>query len=718
MGVTELVAPASRVASRCRLALGLLCVLTAFTSGAAPAALGRPARTAAGAVPASEYALRHSCSAPVRGARCLATRVVAVSSGARARRPSSGIGSAVGAGDAETRAECESTHKHPLQEGCDGLTPQDLWSAYGLTTTTAPSAQTVAIVDAFDDPTVEKDLQKYSKAFELLPCTPRKPCLTKVNQNGEAAPLPPANPGWAEEISIDVEATHAICQNCHILLVEAKSEEAADLEAAEETAAAAKPDEISNSWVEPEPATESPAFDHPGIVITAGSGDEGYLNWVPGSPEGGEIAYPASSPQVVSVGGTRLEDVGGTWTSTVWNGDGIGREKGASGGGCSEHYEAPYWQLELPHWPAVGCSRKRAVADISAVADPYTGIAVYDTTPNEQGQTGWERLGGTSVASPLIAAMFALAGGSHGVESPARTLYENEALTHGALTDVVSGSNGFCRPPPTAEGLTRCSLAELAKSCAGQAICLAGPGYDGPSGLGTPDGIGAFEATGAAAKKPQQVKFISQAPSGARFDGPDYAVAAKSSSGLQVSVVSLTPSVCGLDGSDVGFSGAGTCTIEALQAGDDEYRRRPGCNSPSAWNVHPSGSRSRRPHRPSTDRRRRALHRLRDSLLGPGGSAVIRHRIGVHGRGATVSFTAAGTCTIDASQDGNADWEPATDAQQSMAVGAEPAPPVLQPVMPGPTGGALSFSSTGPSPTPDSGFTIAASPETTGPARS
>ena len=441
-------------------------------------------------------------------------------------------------------------------------------------------------------------------------------------------------------------------------------------------------------------------------MITAGSGDEGYLNWVPGSPEGGEISYPASSPQVVSVGGTRLEDVGGTWTSTVWNGDGIGREKGASGGGCSEHYEAPYWQLELPHWPAVGCSRKRAVADISAVADPYTGIAVYDTTPNEQGQTGWERLGGTSVASPLIAAMFALAGGSHGVESPARTLYENEALTHGALTDVVSGSNGFCRPPPTAEGLTRCSLAELAKSCAGQAICLAGPGYDGPSGLGTPDGIGAFEATGAAAKKPQQVKFISQAPSGARFDGPDYAVAAKSSSGLQVSVVSLTPSVCELNGSDVSFSGVGTCAIEAFRAGDDEYQAAAPVQQSFGVERAPQTITftSTPPQAPTAGGSPYTVSAIASSGLAVVLSSVTGSVCTVEG--ATVSFVAAGTCTVDASQAGNADWEPASDVQQSIAVGAEQGPPVLQPVMPGPTGGALSFSSSGPSPKPDSDFTI------------
>ena len=277
---------------------------------------------------------------------------------------------------------------------------------------------------------------------------------------------------------------------------------------------------------------------------------------------------------MVSVGGTRLEDVAGTWTSTVWNGEGIGQERGATGGGCSEHYEAPYWQLELPDWSQVGCSGKRAVADISAVADPFTGVAIYDSTPDEAGQPPyWEPLGGTSVASPIIAAMFALAGGAgHEVDYPARTLYENAALKPASVTDVVSGSNGSCKKGGLEPGgLPRCSVVELGESCEGEAICVAGPQYDGPSGLGTPDGLGLFEPTGAPSKKSQKIEFDSQAPSPARLSGPAYEVTAQSTSGLPVTLVSSATSVCQVEGSTVTFSALGTCTIEALQRGDADY---------------------------------------------------------------------------------------------------------------------------------------------------
>jgi hypothetical protein len=141
----------------------------------------------------------------------------------------------------------------------------------------------------------------------------------------------------------------------------------------------------------------------------------------------------------------------------------------------------------------VGCASNRAVADISADADPYTGIAVYDSTENSEGDKGWAVIGGTSVASPIIASVFALAGGAQGVDYPARTLYEGAVNAPGSLHDVTSGSNGACRRAFDEEtGTSGCSIAEQAQSCASGAICLARSGFDGPSGLGTPNGTGAF----------------------------------------------------------------------------------------------------------------------------------------------------------------------------------------------------------------------------------
>jgi hypothetical protein len=276
------------------------------------------------------------------------------------------------------------------------------------------------------------------------------------------------------------------------------------LETAERSAATLGAGEVSNSWAGPEagetPELESASpFDHPGTVITAAAGDDGYLDWdAPSASERGYVSFPASSPHVVAVGGTRLSlGAGGAWVGeTVWNGD------GATGGGCSVVFTAQPWQQSLSDWSGVGCGSKRAVADVSADADPYTGVAVHDTSPEceyryEEAEVKhvlyWCTIGGTSAASPLIASTFALAGGASGVEYPAKTLYENELKSPGALHDITVGSNGECSEPFTETGLSGCTPAEEAASCAAKAICLAGTGYDGPAGVGTPDGIAAFK---------------------------------------------------------------------------------------------------------------------------------------------------------------------------------------------------------------------------------
>ena len=205
---------------------------------------------------------------------------------------------------------------------------------------------------------------------------------------------------------------------------------------------------------------------------------------------------------MVAVGGTRLGlEAGGAWAEeTVWNGD------GADGGGCSTIFEAQPWQQNVGGWWQVGCHRKRAVSDIAADADPYTGVAVHDTSPAcrseyEQGGTlhelaDWCTIGGTSLASPLIASVFALAGGAKGAAYPARTLYQDKLATPAALHDVTSGSNGACASAFQIEsGLSSCTLVTEAESCDAKRICLAGSGYDGPSGLGTPDGLLGFTRT-------------------------------------------------------------------------------------------------------------------------------------------------------------------------------------------------------------------------------
>jgi len=350
------------------------------------------------------------------------------------------------------------------------LTPQRLHDAYALPTETdASHVQTVAIVDAYDDPTAEADLDVYDKQFGLLACTTANGCFRKVNQSGKPSPLPKKQGEWAGEISIDVQMARAVCQSCRILLVEASSEEFSDLGAAANAAPAAGADEISNSYGGGEEhsytSLASAYYDHPGIVVAASSGDCGYLNKAcSGEPAVAE--FPASAPQVLSVGGTSLSESKGAWSATVWN---------EGGSGCSKVFSAASWQSEVANFSATGCGSGRSVADVAAIGDPETGVDVYDSTPEGGGSpTGWGVWGGTSVAAPIVAAEFGLAGGARGVVYPAATLYPHIGQA-GALYDVLAGKNG---------------------SCAGTTECQAAAGFDGPTGVGSPLGTDAFSIAG------------------------------------------------------------------------------------------------------------------------------------------------------------------------------------------------------------------------------
>ena len=598
------------------------------------------------------------------GATCAA--VETVSPGARAHVPLAGP-------PARSRPTARSGHENCQPElpinGCLGLRPQDLHSAYALPTG-APTTQTIALVDAYDDPTAEKDLKHYDEEFGLPACTTANHCFRKINAEGAKKPLPAANGGWALEISLDIEVARAVCQaNCRILLVEAQSACYPELEAAENRAVTEGANEISDSWYGREPLTDSAAYDHPGTVITAAAGDEGFLNWAGkegtgcSEPGVGLVNYPASSPHVIAVGGTRLtlNSPSETWQSeTVWN-----RFRGAGGSGCSTEFAAPPWQLELPNWSAVGCGPERAVADVAADADPNTGIAVYDSTPNSRGATGWVETGGTSASSPLIAAAFALAGGSGGVEYPAKTLYENAALNPSTLHDVQSGSNAEC--PLAGEEL--CSPAEEAAACSDHAICLAGTGYDGPTGVGTPNGLGAFEPVEEPGKKAQTIGFSSTPPRHAVAGAGSYTVTASASSALSVSFYSGAPSVCTLTGSTVRFVGVGTCTIDADQEGSAEYAQAP--QSRQAFKV-AKGSQVVSFETPAPTEARVGGPDYAASAAASSGLPVTYSTATPSIcalSGSTVSFLQPGTCTIDAGQPGSASFKPAATAAQSFTVG-------------------------------------------------
>src|SRR5438270_3686091 len=263
-------------------------------------------------------------------------------------------------------------------------TPSDLASAYALPSAASGAGQLVAIVDAYDDPTAEADLGVYRSQFSLPACSSSTGCFRKVDQNGGAL-FPAPDAGWATEVSLDLDMVSATCPLCSIVLVEASSDSMNDIYRAVDEAVALGAREVSLSLGSGEYPTEvqdDAVFNHPGVAIVASSGDDGY-----------GVQYPAASPYVVAVGGTSLVRSGGArgWSETAWTG---------AGSGCSAYEGKPFWQTDS------GCSR-RTVADVSAVSDPNTGVAVYDS----YAESGWLPLGGTSVAAPVVAGSYALGGG-------------------------------------------------------------------------------------------------------------------------------------------------------------------------------------------------------------------------------------------------------------------------------------------------------------------
>lgn len=333
-----------------------------------------------------------------------------------------------------------------------GYGPAQLRGAYGVTGRVTSGIPIIAVVTAFDNPNIKSDLDTYNRQFGL-PSFPtckgaiansNVPCFKKVNQTGGTT-YPAVDRSWARETALDVEVAHAMCENCSILLVEATSATYDNLLASVDRARALGARIISNSWGSQEFSGQNAYDSHfpqPGYVYTFSSGDTGY-----------GAQYPAASPNVTAVGGTSLTVSGtGTYVSeTAWSG---------AGSGCSAYETKPASQTDAQ------CA-KRTIADVSAVADPNTGAAIYDST-NAIGRQTWFVYGGTSLSTPIIAAMYALAGFS-GTQNGQMVPYQQGSIT--TLHDITTGSNG---------------------SCNGSYLCTAQNGYDGPTGLGTPKGSGAF----------------------------------------------------------------------------------------------------------------------------------------------------------------------------------------------------------------------------------
>jgi subtilase family serine protease len=324
-----------------------------------------------------------------------------------------------------------------------GYNPSQLKTAYGLNAATGSAI--VAVVDAYAHPNAAADLDVYRTRFGLGPAN-----LTQRSQTGDSITTVSGNTGWGQEEMLDLEMVSAICPDCPILYVGAKSASFNDLATAVNYAASYGARVISNSYGGNEFSTETSlagAYDHPGVAITVSSGDSGY-----------GAQAPAAFKTVTAVGGTHLtlNTDDSRKTETVWSG---------AGSGCSAYIAKPAWQND------VGCSR-RTISDVSAVADPATGVAVYDSY-GSTGGANWYVFGGTSVAAPIIGGVYALAGRTTALTGvPAQRAYANP----GSLFDVTSGSNGRC----------------VRGKSGYPYLCTGVSNYDGPSGLGTPIGTGAF----------------------------------------------------------------------------------------------------------------------------------------------------------------------------------------------------------------------------------
>ncbi|MFM5917381.1 MAG: hypothetical protein ACKOOL_07600 [Novosphingobium sp.] len=318
-----------------------------------------------------------------------------------------------------------------------GLSPADLQSAYYGGAAPAGSTRTIVIVDAYGYPNAEADLGVYRAQYGLPACTTANGCFKKIDQRGGTA-YPRTNTGWAQEQALDLDMASAMCPSCKIVLVQADSATLANLAAAVNTGAN-QPGvvAISNSYGGGETGSASyvSAYNHPGIAVTVSTGDSGY-----------GAQFPATAPGAIAVGGTNLKRASNArgWAEVAWT---------SGGSGCSAVHAKPSWQTDP-------LCTNRMEADISAVADPATGVAVYG--PTQGTKSGWLVFGGTSASAPIIGGMYGAKG--TGAPNAASSIYASNASN---FNDVTSGTNG---------------------SCGGTYFCTTAAGYDGPTGRGTPIG--------------------------------------------------------------------------------------------------------------------------------------------------------------------------------------------------------------------------------------
>jgi len=324
-----------------------------------------------------------------------------------------------------------------------GYSPAQIQKAYGMSLiTNQGEGQIIAIVDAYDSPTIEADLGVFSTTFNLPSCTTANGCFKKVYASGTQ---PPVDADWGTEIALDVQWAHALAPKAKIILVEAADASNGSLLLGIQTAVQQGANVVSMSWGSPESPSQSQYdsyFNIPNVTFMGSTGDSGNgVNW------------PAVSPYVIAAGGTSLTlDASGNYISeTAWSG---------SSGGVSQYVQIPAYQVNFAN--KNNPNKMRGIPDVSSIGDANNGgLSVYDSAAG-----GWLIMGGTSAAAPAWAGMIAVAKSAS--TTPLTGL--NTLLYHAATTaysanyhDIVQGSNGSCGP-----------------------VCTAGPGYDYVTGLGSP----------------------------------------------------------------------------------------------------------------------------------------------------------------------------------------------------------------------------------------
>ena len=362
--------------------------------------------------------------------------------------------------------------------GPSGYGPPGLEDAYGVQATTEGMLQTVAVVEGSGDSSAAADLATYRSNYSLAPCTVRDGCLTVIDQTGGLG-----GEVDAAQTAIDLDAVSATCPNCKIILVrEDGTNFADDLGPAVNTAVSHGATVVDISYAGPEQSSQEATWDsqflnHPGVAIVAAAGNSGYS-----SP----INYPAASPDVISVGGTVLDRSGATGCTSSQAGVRGWCEAGWSQttSGCSEFESAPAWQST-----STGCSGRAdndtaAVAASTATPDP---VAYYNTGG---GGSGWGEAGSTGTSAPIVAGLIADAGTPGASDNPAQYLYDHPGGGYinpgtaypyfAGVNDITSGSNA------------------PSNVCIGTIVplCQAGAGWDGITGVGSPEGAATFTPNG------------------------------------------------------------------------------------------------------------------------------------------------------------------------------------------------------------------------------